>query len=430
MKSIVLHLHLWAIPFFLMGETTTLYRAKKIQATPSQFYQPGEILIKNGKIRAIGNSVKIPNDCKIIEWRNSEIYPGLISPGSSLGLAEINALRATRDLSEVGTHTPAIEGWVAVNPDSELIPVARANGITHSLIIPMGGMISGTSGLLQLHGWGIEEMVIKKQVALHLWWPGHGLSIPQPSLKSKTKPKSITEQDKERIKRITEINEYFDQAIAYQKLKRSGDQSFVLIPSWEAMIPIVEGKVPIMIHADESRQIKAAVQWAQKRGYQIVLSGARDSWKHADWLAENKIPVIFRHIFSAPPHRSSPHDYYFKAPGILARAGVPLSIGLPLGGWATANQRNLPYHAAHGVAHGFSREKALASITIEPAKACGIDQRLGTLEKGKEATFIRTSGDLLDMRISVLGMVMQGDEVSLESRHTRLNFRYLNRPKL
>ena len=111
MKSIILHLHLWAIPFFLMGETTTLYRAKKIQATPSQFFQPGEILIKNGKIRAIWKfELKSPMIAKSIEWRNSEIYPGLISPGSSLGLAEINALRATRDLSEVGTHTPAIEG--------------------------------------------------------------------------------------------------------------------------------------------------------------------------------------------------------------------------------------------------------------------------------------------------------------------------------
>jgi imidazolonepropionase-like amidohydrolase len=178
MKSFFLPLLFWSAPFFLVGETATLFRAKKIQVTPSLFYQPGEILVERGKIQAVGNSVKIPKGCKIVEWTDSEIYPGLISPGSSLGLAEINALRPTRDLSEVGTHTPAIEAWAAVNPDSELIPVARANGITHSLTVPMGGMISGTSGLLQLYGWGIEEMIIKKQIALHLWWPGHGLSDP------------------------------------------------------------------------------------------------------------------------------------------------------------------------------------------------------------------------------------------------------------
>ena len=145
MKSFFLPLLFWSAPFFLVGETATLFRAKKIQVTPSLFYQPGEILVERGKIQAVGNSVKIPQGCKIVEWTDSEIYPGLISPGSSLGLAEINALRPTRDLSEVGTHTPAIEAWAAVHPDSELIPVARANGTTHSLTVPMDGMISGTS---------------------------------------------------------------------------------------------------------------------------------------------------------------------------------------------------------------------------------------------------------------------------------------------
>ena len=147
----------------------TVYRAKKIQATPTQVFQPGEILVENGKIRAIGKSVKAPNGAKIIEWKDLEIYPGLISPGSSLGLTEISALRPTRDEREVGTHTPDVEAWVAVNPDSELIPVARANGITHAVVAPMGGMISGVSGLIALDGWGVEEMTISQKVALHVW---------------------------------------------------------------------------------------------------------------------------------------------------------------------------------------------------------------------------------------------------------------------
>jgi imidazolonepropionase-like amidohydrolase len=195
------------------------------------------------------------------------------------------------------------------------------------------------------------------------------------------------------------------------------------------MLPVIERQIPIMVHANELRQIKSVVQWAKKRSFQIILSGARDSWKVADLLAEEKIPVIYRHLFSAPMHRHSPHDQQFRAPGILAGSRVALSIGLPLGGWSAANQRNLPYHAAHGVAYGLSREKALASITIEPAKACGVAEQLGTLENGKDATFISTSGDLLDLRTSVLKMIIQGKEVSLESRHTRLNARYQNRPK-
>ena len=148
----------------------------------------------------------------------------------------------------------------------------------------------------------------------------------------------------------------------------------------------------------------------------------------ADWLGERKIPVIYHHIFTAPRYRNSPHDEQFRAPGILAKAGVPLSIGFRLGGWTAANQRNLPYHAAQAVAHGLSREKALASITIEPARVAGMNTRLGTLEARKEATFIATSGDLLDLRSSVRHMIIAGKATSLQSRHTRLYQRYRKRP--
>ena len=416
-------------PLWAGAEKLTLFRAKKVQSTPNLSFVPGEILVKDGKIIKVGKSIKHPKDCEVIEWEDLEIYPSLISPGSSLGLAEINALRPTRDLSEVGTHTPGVEGWVAVNPDSELIPVARANGITHSLIIPMGGIISGTSGFMVLNGWGIEEMTLRKKVALHLWWPGHGLALPQTHQKKDPPSKSIEDQTKDREKRILEIDEFFDQAEAYKKAKLAKDLNFRLLPSWEAMLPVIDQQIPIMIHADEKRQIKAAIEWAKKRNFSIVLSGAKESWKLADWLAKENVPVIYRHIFNRPTHRNSPHDQQFRAPGILAQAGVRLSIGLPLGGWSTANQRNLPYHAAHGVAYGLSREKALAAITIEPARICGVINELGSLENGKNATFIATSGDILDIRTSVLHMIIDGKDIDLASRHTRLRSKYQNRPK-
>ena len=195
------------------------------------------------------------------------------------------------------------------------------------------------------------------------------------------------------------------------------------------MLPAIGGKIPIMIHADEIRQIKAAIEWAGKRKYRVILSGGQDAWKLADWLAKKEIPVIYHHVFTAPRHRNLPHDLQFRAPGILAKAGVPLSIGLRLGGWSAAHQRNLPYHAAHAVAYGLPREKALASITIEPAKLAGVANRLGTLEVGKDATFIATSGDLLDIRTSVKHMIISGRTTSLQSKHTRLYERYGNRPK-
>ena len=403
-----------------------LFRTKKIQATPDLVYQPGELLIRGSKIIRVGKDIEKPKRFKLVNWPDYEIYPGLITPGSSLGLAEINAIRPTRDEREVGTHTPEIEAWTAVNPDSELIPVARANGITHSLIVPMGGTISGISGLISLSGWGIEEMTVKQKVALHLWWPGQGLSTHS----NKTNVKSIDEQVKDRNKSIYELDEFFNQAEAYAQskpnpLKHKTDFN----PSWEAMIPFISGKMPMIIHADDKRQIISALNWAEQREYNIVISGGRDSWKIAERIASNNVPVIFRHVFTAPTQGNLPFDTHFRAPSILANAGVELSIGFMLGGWSAANQRNLPYCAAQSIPHGFKRKDALASITINPAKLMGVHDQLGTLEKGKDATFIACSGDIFDLRTSVEHMRIAGQEVDLSSRHTRLFEKYQKRPR-
>jgi imidazolonepropionase-like amidohydrolase len=411
----------------VQGQDSFVFRAKKIQATPELVYQPGEILVRESKIIRIGESIPKPKNHKFVDWSEYVIYPGLISPGSSLGLAEINAIRPTRDEREVGTHTPEIEAWTAVNPDSELIPVARANGITHSLIVPMGGTISGVSGLIALDGWGIEEMAINPKVALHIWWPGQGFSIPHMN----TKDKSIAEQKKDREKNLEDIDEFFNQAEAYAKRRMTAPSSKrELNPSWESMLPFVSKKLPLVIHADEKRQIISALDWAEKRNYKIIISGGRDAWKIARRLSSMQVPVIFRHVFTAPPQTNLPHDLHFRAPGILAQAGVELSIGLRLGAWSAANQRNLPYHAAQAIPLGLKRKHALAAITLNPAKFLGVDKLLGSLEPGKEATFIASSGDIFDLRSTVKNMIIAGKQVNLSSRHTRLFEKYQNRPKI
>ena len=427
MKLLWLLFLLLSLSNLVLAQESFVFRAKKIQATPDLVYQPGEILVRESKIIRIGESIPKPKNHKFVDWSEFEIYPGLISAGSSLGLAEINAIRPTRDEREVGTHTPEIEAWTAVNPDSELIPVARANGITHSLIVPMGGTISGVSGLIALDGWGIEEMAIVQKVALHIWWPGQGLSIPSHN----SDGKSIEEQKKERIKNIEDLDEFFNQAESYARRRLAAPRSKTdLNPSWEAMLPFVSQKLPLIIHADEKRQIASALDWAEKRKYKIIISGGRDSWKIAERIAAMQVPVIYRHVFSAPPQTNLAHDIHFRAPGILAQAGVELSIGLRLGAWSAANQRNLPYHAAHAIPLGLKRKDALAAITIHPAKLMGAQSQLGTLEKGKDATFIACSGDIFDLRTTVKHMRIAGKGVDLSSRHTRLFERYQKRPRL
>ena len=184
-----------------------------------------------------------------------------------------------------------------------------------------------------------------------------------------------------------------------------------------------------MILADDSRQIKTAVEWSRKRGFKIALAGGRDAWRVTDLLAKEKIPVLYHHVFSLPPRDHDPHDLQFRAPGILTKAGVKTIIGLRPGAWSAANLRNLPYHAAQAAAFGLTQQEALASITLHPAEILGMADQLGSLEPKKEATFIAVDGDLLDARSQVKRMWIAGKEISLDSRHLRLYEKYRNRPK-
>ncbi len=432
MKSFYLSVCL-LIPSSLFPQTgePVLYRAKAVHTVSGETFRPGELLVEKDRIIAVGKNLKSRSKPKLIDWPNLQIYPGLISPASSLGLAEISALRPTRDYSEVGDFTPDVEAWVAVNPDSELIPVARANGVAHALVAPMGGTIAGTSGLVRLDGWGVEAMTVKKSVALHVWWPGLALNAaPKEQWNDPKQYKSLKEQAKNRKRVLAKIDDFFDDAEAYAQAKKVGGQNFAIVPAWEAMLPFLRGKAPVMVHADELRQIKMVVAWAKRRKLRLILAGARDAWQTADLLAKEKVPVIFQHVFTAPSRDLDPHDVHFRAPGFLVKAGVKTAIGLRLGSWTAANLRNLPYHAAHAVPYGLSRKDALAAITLHPAEILGVANRLGSLAKGKEATFLAADGDLLDPRTIVRHLVLAGKETSLESRHTRLYEKYRRRPSL
>lgn len=404
------------------GSASVVYHAKAVHTVSGETFRPGSLLVKDGLILDVGPA-KPAHDVQVVNWRDLEIFPALISPTSSLGLAEISALRPTRDFSEVGEFTPDVEAWTAVNPDSELIPVARANGIGHALVAPMGGAVSGVSGLVKLDGWGVEAMTIKRHVALHLWWPGL-------SLDTSSKKKPLEEQTENRKKLLAKIEEFFDDAEAYAQAKEAGGGDFDVVPAWEAMLPFLSGKKqkPVMVHADELRQIKAAVAWAKRRKLRIILAGAKDAWQAADLLAEEKVPVIFQHVFTSPARDFDPHDVHFRAPGLLVNAGVKLAIGMRLGSWTAADQRNLPYHAAHVVPYGLSRKDALAAITLRPAEMLGVADQLGSLEKGKEATFLAATGDLLDPRTQVRHLILAGKKSSLESRHVKLHRLYSQRP--
>lgn len=394
-------------------------------------FSPGSVLIDGDKIISVGDDVE-GGDAKVIDLTGLHLFPGLIAPASSLGLSEINAVRASIDTTEVGGYTPDVAAWLAVNPDSELIPVARANGITHALVLPLGGTVSGQSGVIQLAGWTTEDMVISPSVALHVFWPDMDLNLtPKEQFSDASKWKSIDDQVEERLKKLHELDEFFHEAEAYVKAREasSGTNDWMITPAWEALIPYISGSKPIMVHANESRQIRAALEWAAKRKYKIILAGGRDAWKLADLLAKQKVPVVYDQVYRLPDGFVETYDASFSAPAILNKAGVKVAISEGIGASASTSLRNLPYAAAQAAAFGLPRDKALQSITLIPAEILGLGHQLGSIEPGKEASLVATTGDILDIRSVVTRVWIAGKEVSLESRHTRLYDKYRQRPR-
>jgi imidazolonepropionase-like amidohydrolase len=286
-------------------------------------------------------------------------------------------------------------------------------------------VVSGYSGLLALDGWTAEEMVVRKSVAVQVFWPSANLDVtPKEKSRDPAKWKSLEDQYKERKEKLRQLDDFFAEARAYAKAK-AGVKDFQIVPAWEAMLPVVRGEIPVTIHAEDVRQIRAAVTWATTNGVKLILADGLDAWRVADLLATNNVPVIFSHVFSLPQRGEDRYDAQFRAAGVLSKAGVKVAFS----GGGGSLVKNLPYTAAQAVAFGLPADEAVKAITLYPAQIAGVAERLGSIEVGKDATFFVSTGEVLDIRSTVKRMWIGGKEVSLESRHTRLYEKYKSRPK-
>jgi imidazolonepropionase-like amidohydrolase len=434
---LVLGAFLYALTLAQADSQTLLLSGATVHTVSGETFSPGQVLIQNGKITAVGATVP-SGGAQTIDLKGQHLYPGIIAMDTLLGLTEIGAVRATQDSTEVGEFTPDVESWIAVNPDSELIPVTRANGIAYFEPVPEGGVISGQSGLVATEGWTSEQRAIKKPIALHLFWPRMDLDASTRERGGRRgggggKGKSIEDQATERRAKMRATQDFFDEAKAYAKAKDASSKGSVSapanIPAWEAMSPYVRGELPVMVHADETRQIKAAVEWAETNHYKMILVGGRDAWMSAELLASKKIPIIYSDTFTLPSHDTESYDVHFKAPEVLRKAGVQVVFGNGLTSMDAALTKNLPYSAAQAVAFGMPEAEALRGITLYPAQLAGVADRLGSIEPGKEATLFVADGNILDIRAQVKRMWVAGKEVSLENRHLRFYEKYKNRPR-
>jgi imidazolonepropionase-like amidohydrolase len=387
--------------------------------------QEGQILFEDGKITAVRNLITPPENCEIIDVTGRHIYPGLISSISSIGLAEISSIKDTIDTGELGHFNPNIRAEVGVNPDSEVIPVTRANGVLVAHVSPIAtgaGMVAGTSAIMKLDGWTTEDMTLQAPIALRIKWPRD----PQNNY-FQVDSRTVENPQKEEEnygKAIQLLDDMFTDAHAFWKAKETEKIHLEVNLRLEAMGPVLNRTIPVHVSANSARQIRDAVYWASRQNVNLVIVGGRDAWRVAEVLAENHVPVIIGEVNTTATRRWESYDTGYKNAALLHQAGVIIAIAYGGGGPNAANERNLPYEAGKAVAFGLPKEEALKAITIYPAEILGVADRLGSLEVGKDATLFVSTGDPLDIRSNVELAFIDGRPIELSSRHTQLYEKY------
>jgi len=385
------------------------------------------VLIEEGTVVEVGRNVPVPPGTPVRDVTGLHVYPSLIAADTVLGLVEVGSVRGTIDVSEVGEVHPHIRAEVAVNPDSELLPVAISGGVLLAGVSPHGGIISGTSAILALEGWTWEDMTQRSPTGLWISWPAMGIRR-GPGAKP-----SPAEQEKARDRRVKTIRDAFREARAWHVARDAmGDRQVPRHENdarWEAMGPVLSGEVPVFVRAGRRAQIEAALDWAREEGVDIVIAGGADAWRIARRLADEGVPVILDPVLALPAREWEPYDTRFAAAARLHEAGVEFCISTGAGSFGAAGVRNLPYMAAMASAFGLPREEALKSVTLYPARILGVDDRFGSIGPGKDATLIVTDGDILEITSSVRRAFLHGEELDLSDRHKRLYDKYRNRPR-
>ncbi len=396
--------------------------------------EDGTLIIRDGKIAAVGATVEVPAGAQVIDAKGLQVYPGLFDAVTQMGLREIGAVSATVDTSETGSYNPDVVAATAVSPSSEHIPVTRASGITEVLVVPGSGgfdffgargILGGQASAIHLAGWEIDEMLLKKSAVMVLNWP----EIQTETFDFATftrKEKPYTEAKQEYDKQVNELTDWLERARHYAQAMEKGSVSkYERDLKLEALAPVVRGELPVLAFANRARDIRNAVEFCDKQKLKMILAGGAEAYKVKDLLRSKDIPVILRPMLSMPPEEDDPYDRQLSQPAELAAAGVKFAIA----SFDNSFARRLGQNAANAVAHGLPYEEALRAVTINPAQILGLGSQIGTLEQGKLANVIVTNGDPLELTTDVKYLFIKGQLTSTENRHHRLYEKYLNRPK-
>jgi imidazolonepropionase-like amidohydrolase len=370
---------------------------------------------ENGKLTLVGDATLIKYDAsrykKVIDAKGKHVYPGFIAPNTPLGLVEVQSVRATVDLVEVGDFNPSIRSVVAYNTDSHILPTVRSNGILLAQVVPEGGRVSGSSSVMELDGWNWEDAAYAMDGGMHLRFPTvYTFGFDPINGFSQKKNENL-------LKEITEAETFFREAKAYNEKASPMPKNL----KFEAMRGLFTAKKTLFVHANAAKEISEGIAFAKKFGCKTVIVGGRDSWMLTELLLSNNVAVILEETQALPSRNDDDIDQPFKTPALLKKAGVEFCMSVS-GYW---QQRNLALMAGQAVGFGLDKEAALASITSSTAKILGIDKTVGTLEVGKDATLIISEGDALDMRTSIVKQAfIRGKELDLDTKQKQLYRRY------
>ena len=385
----------------------------------------GTVVIRDGRILAVGPDVSVPSGAEVIDAAGRHVYPGMFDAVTTLGLTEVGAVDVTNDAREQGDFNPHLQAATAIHPSTEHIPVARANGITHAMAVPEGGSgaIPGQASLVGLDGWTIEEMRID---------PGAAMSINYPTLGGGGRGfggrgggggdwSAVEERYQEQVARLDEWMEagrHYAQAVA-----ASADVRRDL--KLEAVAKVVNREMPVLLAADGERNIRNAVEWAERQNLRYVITGGQEAWKIADWLAEHDVPVILSPTQSMPTGPDESYAEAYANPGILHNAGVKIAFAT----FNSSDSRTLPYEAAMSVPFGLPVDAALEAVMKNGAEMLGLDGDIGTIEPGKMGNVIVTDGNPLEIQTQVTELFILGRQVSTDNRHKALYEKYRARPR-
>lgn len=393
-----------------------LIRGAVVHTIDGDVIDGGEVLFDAGKIVAVGKDIAdVPDDAVVIDASGGHVYPGLIESMTDLGLREILAVDVSVDRDELGGRNPNVRSWVAVNPDSELIPVARAGGVLIAHVAPTGSFVRGQTAVMMLDGWTARDMNLSAPNGLLVDWE----SI-------RPRDEDPVERAKKSEAELKQLDDWFDRATRYGEARRSGRIADVTDLALESLLPVLRGERPMFVEANSQTSIESAIAYAVSRELKVVIYGGYDAAACSALLKKYDVPVIIAATYRLPRRRDDAYDASYTLPERLRKAGVKFAIsgegpGYPGG---SSNARNLPYHAGNAVAYGLPRDQAVRSITLSAAEILGVSDRIGSITPGKDATLLICDGDILETETNVTRAFVQGRVVDLSSKHTMLFEKY------